>query len=90
MYPFTTEITPLAGRFDGSWTAVSGVVRLVAAFNTNNRAVLLATWGGFMVADLHFLLEIGVFGTTDVKRAAMGLGIDVFSVVWIGLKLLSG
>lgn len=87
-YPLTTELTSLATRFYGTWTAVSGVLRVIAAYRINEKGIYLATWASFVVACANFAAEVMVFETATWKSLSIGLVLDIFTVVWMGRGLL--
>ncbi|KAL2046985.1 hypothetical protein N7G274_001003 [Stereocaulon virgatum] len=64
------EITALTSRIFGTWTLVSAVVRLYAAYNISNPQVYELALVVFTVAWVHFVTEWVVFG-----RAAWGRGL---------------
>lgn len=80
----TTMITPLSARTFGTWTALSSVVRLYAAFNIHNRAVYeLAMWT-FAIAILHFGSEYVYFRTARLSRGlASPMVVASSSLVWM-------
>ena len=59
------QMTPLAARCFGTYTAVSAMVRLYAAYNLDVAAVYdMAIWT-YVVALLHFGSEMLVYKTMD-------------------------
>jgi hypothetical protein len=59
-----SQVTPLSGRTFGTWTFLTSIVRLYAAYNINDPSMYkLALWT-YGVAWLHFMSEWWVFGTT--------------------------
>lgn len=79
----TSQVTPLAARFYGTWTAVSAILRLIAAYRIQEKGLYLATLGSFVVACLNFVAEAGVFETTTWGGVGLGLCLDVFTVAWM-------
>ncbi|GKZ24529.1 ergosterol biosynthesis protein [Aspergillus brasiliensis] len=58
---------PLSSRTFGTWTFLSSVVRMYAAYNLNNPAVYdLALWT-FGIALVHFVGEWLGFGSAQLK-----------------------
>ncbi|GIJ98567.1 ergosterol biosynthesis protein [Aspergillus viridinutans] len=58
---------PLSSRTFGTWTFLSAVVRMYAAYNITTAAVYdLAIWT-FGIALVHFIGEWLVFGTAQLK-----------------------
>jgi hypothetical protein len=78
-----TQVTPLAARFYGAWTAVSAILRLIAAYRIQEKGLYLATLGGFVITCLNFVAEVTVYETTSWGSVGLGLGLDVFTVVWM-------
>ena len=65
-------VTPLSARTFGTWTALSALVRLYAAYHINEPAaydLCLCTYG---VAAWHFFSEWLVFGSAKWGRGLMG------------------
>jgi len=87
-YPLTNQLTPLAARFYGTWTAVSGILRLVTAYKMNEKGLYFTTWAGFVVTCLNFGSEVLVYETTTWGSLGVGLALDIFTVVWMGWCLL--
>ncbi|MCJ1364820.1 ergosterol biosynthesis protein [Acarospora aff. strigata] len=72
--PSTSPVTPLSARTFGTWTFLSSIIRLYAAYNISNPVVYqLALWT-YGIALVHFGSEWLVFGTA---RMGKGLGAAV-------------
>jgi len=81
----TSPVTELSARTFGTWTAVTSIVRLYAAYHITESAVYeLALWT-FMIAFAHFTSEWLVFGTAKWGR---GLAGPVFVSTCTGLWML--
>ncbi|GMK56396.1 hypothetical protein CspeluHIS016_0302360 [Cutaneotrichosporon spelunceum] len=77
------EMTPLAGRLFGAWTAMAAVVRLLAAYDISNQGLYDLAICAFGVATLHFTTEWLVFGTVKPNRASLGpLLVGSSGVAW--------
>ncbi|KAJ6191677.1 hypothetical protein N7519_001698 [Penicillium mononematosum] len=62
----TVPATPLSGRVFGTWTFLSAVIRMTAAYNiTNSVAYDLGMWT-YGIALSHFIGEL-VFGNASLK-----------------------
>jgi hypothetical protein len=85
-YTGNSPVTPLSARTFGTWTALSSIIRLYAAYNISNPVVYqLALWT-YGVAFAHFLSEWLVFGSA---RWGRGLASPVFvSTVTMGWMLV--
>lgn len=59
------QVNALIGRMFGTWTMLSGVVRLMCALFIDNRPVYDLTFFTFIMVWLHFLSEIIIFETTE-------------------------
>ena len=58
------EVTLLSSRTFGTWTLLSAIVRVYAAYNIANRAVYdICVWS-YVIAGAHFFSEWLVFRTT--------------------------
>ena len=78
------ETTALSSRLFGTWTIVSAVVRLYAAYNISNPQVYqLAIWA-YAIAWVHFMSEWMVFKTAAWGRGLAGPAfISTGSLVWM-------
>ncbi|PIK62489.1 putative ergosterol biosynthetic protein 28 [Apostichopus japonicus] len=61
----TDQVNALIGRMFGTWTMLSGVVRLMCAVFIDNRPVYDLTLFTFIMVWLHFLSELLIFKTTE-------------------------
>ncbi|GAB7346070.1 hypothetical protein MBLNU457_4832t1 [Dothideomycetes sp. NU457] len=79
-----SPVTPLSARTFGTWTAITAIVRLYAAYHLHNREFYeLAMWT-FGVAWAHFLSEWFVFKTTRLGAGLIGpLVVSTTSLVWM-------
>ncbi|PSN69172.1 ergosterol biosynthesis protein-like protein [Corynespora cassiicola Philippines] len=82
-----SQVTPLSSRTFGTWTALTGLVRLYAAYNLDNEAMYrLAIWT-YGVAWIHFMSEWLVFKTTKWATPLAGpVIIATSSLVWMWLQ----
>lgn len=68
----TSPVTPLSARTFGTWTTITALVRLYAAYHIDNGPVYeLALWS-FVVAGGHFYTEWLVYGTARWGRGLLG------------------
>ncbi|KAJ9635797.1 ergosterol biosynthesis protein [Coniosporium tulheliwenetii] len=79
-----SPVTPLSARTFGTWTLLSSIIRLYAAYHIDNPVVYqLALWT-YAVAGFHFFSEWLYFGTA---RWGAGLAGPVFvstgSLAWM-------
>ena len=81
----TALITPHHARTFGTWTTLSSVVRMYAAYNIHNKVayeLCLATW---VIALMHFGTEWGVYGTARLSRGLVSpLVLAGVSAAWMG------
>ncbi|QKX60545.1 uncharacterized protein TRUGW13939_07690 [Talaromyces rugulosus] len=79
-----TPSSPLASRTFGTWTLLSSVVRLYAAYNiTNPVAYDLALWT-YSIALAHFVSEWAVYGSAQLKgRFVMPMLFASSAVAWM-------
>ena len=67
LYEAASPVTPLSSRTFGTWTILSAVIRLYAAFYIDHPAVYdLALWT-YGIALAHFTSEWLVFGTARLR-----------------------
>ena len=79
-----TQVTPFAGRLFGSWSFLSGLVRLYAAYNIHDRHLYQLALCTYLIVLSHFTGELLVFGTMKIgKGLAPSLFVATTSVVWM-------
>ena len=80
-------VQPLTSRVFGTWTLLSGLIRLYAAFNINDVHVYRITFLTFVLAGAHFLSEIFVFRTANLRGAVTAsLAVASTLTIWMYLK----
>ena len=85
--PKTINVTPLQSRTFGTWTLLSSVVRLVAAYNINDPAMYVLAGATFVIASGHFLSEWLVFGTAKMGRGLAGpVVVAHVSLLWMFMQ----
>jgi len=79
-----SPVTPLSARTFGTWTAITAVVRLYAAYHIDQQPMYeLAIWT-FGVAWAHFMSEWFVFKTTRWSKGLIGpAAVSTLSLVWM-------
>ncbi|KAI9678317.1 MAG: ergosterol biosynthesis protein [Caeruleum heppii] len=79
-----SPVTRLSARTFGTWTLVSSIVRLYAAYSIDNPQIYqLALWT-YAVAFSHFVSEWQVFGTTRWGKGLAGpIFVSTGSLVWM-------
>ncbi|GAM88252.1 hypothetical protein ANO11243_062850 [Dothideomycetidae sp. 11243] len=81
------SVTPLSARTFGTWTFISAVVRLYAAYNINDRAWYEVAMWVFGAAWAHFVSEWLVFRTAVWGKGLAGPAIiSTTSLVWMFLQ----
>jgi len=65
------QVTPLSARTFGTWTFVTAVVRLLAAYHINDPLAYKLAFIVFLGANLHFMSEWLIF-----KSAKWGAGLS--------------
>jgi len=80
-------VTALSARTFGTWTFLSSVIRLYAAYYIDNSAVYqLALWT-YVVAFGHFVSEWLYFGTARWGKGLAGpVAVSTGSLVWMYLQ----
>lgn len=83
----TSPVTPLSARTFGTWTAITAVVRLYAAYHIQVPVMYeLALWT-FGVAWAHFMSEWLVFKTTKMASGLAGpVIVSTTSLIWMWLQ----
>ncbi|KAG7005452.1 hypothetical protein G7Y79_00019g046320 [Physcia stellaris] len=78
------EVTPFASRLFGSWSFLSGLIRLYTAYNIDSKHLYQLTICTFLIVLSHFTGELLVFGTMKVgKGLAPSLFVASTSVLWM-------
>ncbi|CAL8582396.1 ergosterol biosynthesis protein [Xanthoria parietina] len=78
------EVTPFAGRLFGSWSFLSGLVRLYAAYHINDKHLYFLALSTYCIVLTHFAGELLVYGTLKLgKGLAPPLFVATTSVVWM-------
>lgn len=78
------EVTPLASRLFGSWSLLSGLVRLYAAYNIHDKNLYFLALCTYVIVLSHFAGELLVYGTMKIgKGLAAPLFVATTSVVWM-------
>ena len=79
-----SSVTPLSARTFGTWTFISAVVRVYAAYNINDRAWYNTAMWVFGAAWVHFMSEWLVFRTaTWGSGLAPSAIIATSSLIWM-------
>ncbi|KAI8931266.1 hypothetical protein NX059_011613 [Plenodomus lindquistii] len=78
------HVTALSSRTFGTWTLLTSLVRLYAAYNINNPAFYQLAMCTYAVAWMHFMSEWWVFGTTRWGKPLAGpVVVANLSLVWM-------
>ncbi|KAL8923569.1 MAG: hypothetical protein Q9208_004516 [Pyrenodesmia sp. 3 TL-2023] len=78
------EVTPFAGRLFGSWSFLSGLVRLYAAYHINDKHLYFLALSTYLIVLATFAGELLVYGTLKFgKGLAPPLFVATTSVVWM-------
>ena len=82
-----SSVTPLSARTFGTWTFLSSVIRLYAAYNIENAVVYqLALWT-YVIAWLHFVSEWQVYKTAQWGAGLAGPAVVATgSLIWMGAQ----
>jgi len=82
-----SEATALAARLFGVWTLLAGFLRIGCAANIKDRVVYNLTFLSFILALLHFLLEVFVYKTAVVTTYGIlsPLIVSSVSLVWMAV-----
>ena len=79
-----SETSALSSRIFGTWTIVSAMIRLYAAYNISNPQIYQLAIGAYAIAWAHFMSEWMVFKTVAWGRGLAGpVLISTGSLVWM-------
>lgn len=83
--PFpNSPVTPLSSRTFGTWTFISSVIRLYAAYYTDNPQIYQMAILTFVVAWFHFMGELVIFKTARWGKGLAGPAtVSTVSIVWM-------
>ncbi|MCJ1286448.1 ergosterol biosynthesis protein [Xylographa opegraphella] len=86
--PFAaSQVTPFAARVYGTWTFLSAVIRLYAAYHIDNPDFYMVTLGTFVIALLHFSSEWLVYGTMQADAGcATVMIVAMGSTTWMVMQ----
>ena len=80
----SSPVTPLSARTFGTWTAITAIVRLYAAYNINSKPMYELAFWTYVVAFTHFMSEWLVFGSTRWGKGLAGPAIvATTSLIWM-------
>ncbi|KAI1265686.1 hypothetical protein F5Y18DRAFT_426776 [Xylariaceae sp. FL1019] len=78
------QVTPLAGRLFGTYTLISAIVRIYAAYHLHLAPVYQITLWTYLVALLHFGSEFAVFRSARLGPGVMGpFFFATVGIVWM-------
>jgi len=79
-----SPVTALSARTFGTWTAITSVIRLYAAYHIHDQAVYELAFWSFGVAWAHFMSEWLIFKTTSWGSGLAGpVIVSTSSLVWM-------
>jgi hypothetical protein len=82
-----SQITPVAARLFGTWTLVSSMVRLYAAYHISNPQIYQMAFSTYAIAFFHFYSEWLLFGTAKWGFPLAGPAlISVGTMTWMWLQ----
>ncbi|OCK81896.1 ergosterol 28 [Lepidopterella palustris CBS 459.81] len=80
----SSPVTPLSARTFGTWTFLSSIIRLYAAYYIDNKAVYEIAMCSFAVAWAHFVSEWLWYGTARWGKGLAGPAtVSSVSLVWM-------
>lgn len=83
----SSPVTPLSARTFGTWTAISSIVRLYAAYHINDPTIYEICMWTFGIAFVHFMSEWLVFGTARWSRGLAGpVFVATGTLTWMMLQ----
>jgi len=82
-----SPVTPLSARTFGTWTLLSSVIRLYAAYHISNPQMYQTAFWTYAIAFLHFNAEWLYFGTARLGPGLAGpLCVSTGSLTWMWLQ----
>ncbi|KAI9293751.1 Erg28-like protein [Neoconidiobolus thromboides FSU 785] len=79
------QVTELSSRLFGTWTLISGLIRLYSAFYINNQHVYSLCLLTYLLAFFHFSTELFIYKTVKLNRASISpFIVSSFSILWMG------
>src|SRR4051812_44233126 len=82
-----SPVTALSSRTFGTWTLLSAIVRLVAAYHISNPQIYQLAFCTYALAFAHFTSEWLVFGTARLGPGLAGpVMISTGTLVWMFLQ----
>ena len=82
--PRISPVTSLSARTFGTWTLLSSIIRLYAAYNISNPLIYQLAICTYAIAWGHFMSEWLIFGTAKWGRGLVGpVCVATGSLVWM-------
>jgi hypothetical protein len=79
-----SPVTPLSSRTFGTWTFLSSVIRLYAAYHIDKKEIYELAFATYLIACGHFLSEWLVFKTARMNRAlAFPVFVSIATIGWM-------
>jgi len=79
-----SPVNGLSARTFGTWTFLSSLIRLSAAYNISNPQVYQLAFATYAIAFAHFMLEWGVYESISwCKESIPPLVVSVTSMTWM-------
>ncbi|WPT10934.1 Ergosterol biosynthetic protein 28 [Picochlorum sp. SENEW3] len=80
----SAQVSELQARTFATWTLTSCMLCLLCARNPSVVPIYSATLGSFLIALLHFSIEVFVYKTVSVKSAIQPMVVASISSLWMG------
>ncbi|ODV58801.1 Erg28p [Ascoidea rubescens DSM 1968] len=78
------ETTNLSARTFGTWTMLSAIIRYYGSFNLNNAVVWKIVLSSYLIAFVHFNLELLVYKTAKLGKGFAGpLIVSTVTISWM-------
>lgn len=84
-----SKMSDVHGRTFAAWTSVTCVLCILTATHLDCRPLFLATLSSFLIALVHFLLELVAFKTMTGRNFAAPCFFASVSAVWMLLELVN-
>jgi len=81
------QVTDFGARMFGTWTALSCIVRLYAAYNIEDKSVYVLAFSTYAIAMAHFMMEWLAFGTMTFGVGLVRVAVvPIISISWMMMQ----
>jgi hypothetical protein len=84
------QVSRLSAHTFGTWTVITGTVRVVAAYNLRNKEVYGLAIFTFLAADAHWISQWLIFRTATWKSICFSIVVDVATPAIMAIGWIQG